>query len=130
MTVYNDVLQAVIGMMNDTGPYATIVIGSNVPSNGICVLPTGAAPSAFFNKQMLTEWVIALNGKNSDQNLVYETLNTIHTSLTMTKTYPSADNFQIYDIETVSSPSLIGRQENDQWIYGSSLRIKFYMKGA
>ena len=129
MTVYNDVLMAVKGLMDKTDPYANIVIGSDIPRNGICLLPSPASPSTFFDKNTDMEWVIALNGKNSDQQLVSETLCAIHTSLTRRKAYPSAENFQIYDIETVGSPRLIGREGNDQWIYGSSLRIKYYMRG-
>lgn len=130
MTVYNDVLQATIGLMNESKPYSIIYVGSDIPRNGLCVLPTPASPNPFFDKNSTVDWIIALNGKNEDQVLVFETLNEIHLSLTKQKQYPSNDNFQIYDIETVGSPRLIGREGNDQWVYGSSLRIKFYMRGA
>ena len=129
MSVYNDVLMAVIDLMNETNPYSRIVVGSDIPANGICVLPTPATPRTFFDKNTDMEWTIALNGKNADQLTVFEALSKIHTSLTRRKDYPSDTNYQIYDISTVASPRLIGRQENDQWIYGSSLRIRFYMRG-
>ena len=129
MSIYNDVLMAVIDLMNETKPYSGIVVGSDVPANGICVLPTPATPRTFLDKNTDMEWTIALNGKNADQLTVFEALSKIHTSLTRRKDYPSDTNYQIYDISTVAGPRLIGRQENDQWIYGSSLRIRFYMRG-
>lgn len=129
MTVYNDVLKAVIGLMNESKPYSTIYVGSAVPRNGISVLPNPASPNAFLDKNAVVEWIIALNGKNENQMIVFETLNMIHLSLTRRKKYPSSINFQIYDIDTIGSPRLIGREGNDQWIYGSLLRIKFYMRG-
>ena len=129
MSVYSDVLNSVIELMEETKPYARIVVGSNVPANGICVLPTPATSRAFLDKNTDMEWIIALNGKNADQLTVFEALSKIHTSLTRKKDYPSDTNYQIYDISAVAGPRLIGRQENDQWIYGSSLRIRFYMRG-
>lgn len=129
MSVYSDVLNSVIELMEETKPYSSIVVGSNVPENGICVLPTPATSRAFLDKNTDMEWTIALNGKNADQLTVFEALSKIHTSLTRKKDYPSDTNYQIYDISTVAGPRLIGRQENDQWIYGSSLRIRFYMRG-
>ena len=129
MSVYSDVLNSVIELMKETKPYASIVVGSNVPANGICVLPTPATSRAFLDKNTDMEWIIALNGKYADQLTVFEALSKIHTSLTRRKDYPSDTNYQIYDISTVAGPRLIGRQENDQWIYGSSLRIRFYMRG-
>lgn len=129
MSVYSDVLNSVIELMEETKPYARIVVGSNVPANGICVLPTPATSRAFLDKNTDMEWIIALNGKNADQLTVFEALSRIHTLLTRRKDYPSDSNYQIYDISTAAGPRLIGRQENDQWIYGSSLRIRFYMRG-
>ena len=38
------------------------------------------------------------------------------------------EHTQIIDIQTSSSPELIGVEENGQWIYGSSLLIKYYIK--
>ena len=70
-----------------------------------------------------------LNCKNSDQELAADTLGKLHTFLNMRKDYPSADRFQITNIETTSAPVYLGREENNQWLYGSSLEVKFYLRG-
>jgi hypothetical protein len=50
-------------------------------------------------------------------------------ALTRRKDFPHSDTWQIYAIETTASPRLIGREQNSQWLYGSSLLIKFNVKG-
>ena len=54
----------------------------------------------------------------------------VHRALTTAHVLPHTDHWQVYAIETTSAPQLIGREENLNWIYGSSFRVKFYAKGA
>lgn len=130
MSVYNDVLEAVIMMAEETNPYSSIVIGPLPPDDGISISWGATGYSPFLNKKAAVELVAVLNGKNRDLKKVAEALNTIHTSLSMSKDYPSASNYQITDISTVSAPQYLGREENSQWLYGSSLRVKFFLKEA
>lgn len=129
MSVYSDVLTAVIGLAQATNPYANIVVGPMPPDDGISIAWSASATNTFFSKKAAAEMTAVLNGKNTEQKTVLDALGKIHTSLTMRKEYPSAENFQITDIETISAPTYLGREENRQWLYGSSLRVKFYLKG-
>ena len=54
----------------------------------------------------------------------------VHLALTTAKALPFSARWQIYAIETTSAPQLIGREENRNWLYGSSFRVKFYQRGA
>lgn len=130
MSVYNDVLTAVQGLAAQGAPGELLIIGSMPPDNGISIAWAGGYLNTFVDKRAAVEMSAVLNAKNTDQEKAAALLSDIHTSLNMRKEYPAAENFQITNIETSSAPSYLGREENDQWLYGSSLTVKFYLKGA
>lgn len=123
------VLDAVAEMV----PEYNIVYGTNPPSNGFCMIPAGGfQPDAHLNKGQVVRMDCLLNGKNVNQQTVNDGLWNIHRILTKTLAlaYPQSNDWQIMDITTLSYPSLIGREEGTmQWIYGSSIEVKFYWKG-
>lgn len=129
METQQDIVDAVREMAMTANPYSQIVSGSNPPINGICMIqsPSGA-PETYKNKGMLKTMSILINAKNEDQSLVYSTLCLIHRVLTKTWAYPNSGNFQVINIETESEPNLIGRENNNQWIYGSSISVKYFWR--
>ena len=130
MSVYDDVLTAVVGMANEVGTYATVTVGALPADNGICMAPGPGALNTFMNKKAAATMSVVLNAKNVSQQAAMDALGAIHTALNMTTTYPSADNFQITNIETNGPPNYLSREQNSQWLYGSSLTVKFFLKGA
>lgn len=113
----------------ESGLYAPILIGALPADNGICCTIAGGWPEAtFIDKGMSYELSLVLNGKHESQQVVSDTLNDIHQALTQTKTYPQTDAYQITNIETTASPSYIEREENKQYLYGSSLKVRFYYR--
>ena len=129
MSVYTDVLDAVVGLINDMNPYSKVVIGSMPPHNGISIAWTSSSNNEFFTKRAAVEMTAVLNGKHTKQKTVADGLGKIHTGLSMRKQYPSAENYQITNISTISAPTYLGREENNDWLYGSSLRVNFFLKG-
>lgn len=129
MSVYSDVLEAVIGMAERTEPYSRIVIGPLPPDDGISISWAATGYSPFLSKRAAVEMTAVLNAKSRSLKEAADALGAIHTALSLTKEYPSADNFQITDISTVSAPQYLGREENSQWLCGSSLRVRFFLKG-
>lgn len=112
-----------------SGLCAPILIGALPADNGICCTIAGGWPEAtFIDKGMSYELSLVLNGKHQSQQVVSDTLNDIHQALTQTKTYPQTDAYQITNIETTASPSYIEREENKQYLYGSSLKVRFYYR--
>lgn len=129
MSTINEVLIAVIGLINELSPYATATIGALPADNGIsCYIATGSPETTFMTKGMAYQMTVTLNGKHTNQQTVSDTLNNIHKSLTQKKSYPQTDDYQITDIGTVSSPNYIERDANRQYLYGSALQIKFFLK--
>lgn len=130
MSVYDDVLDAVVGMANTVGAYATVTVGSLPADNGICMAPAAGNLRTFMNKRAAVTMSVVLNAKNTDQRAAMDALGAIHTALNMATSYPVADNFQITNIETNGPPTYLSREQNSQWLYGSSLSVKFFLKGA
>lgn len=129
MAIFDEILNAVIDMAEIDGLYARIVIGSDPPENGICAVMSGGSPAVVnMDTGMVFRKSILINGKHKNQQTVAEALGNIHTALTKTFQYPETDAWRIIDIETESAPALIGRGENSQWIYGSSVSVSFYWR--
>lgn len=143
MSVINDVLLAVIGMAEEVlypteetpkkgetrDPFTVINIGALPADDKICMSISGGWPEHTFNdKGMEYELNLVLNGKHSSQQTVSNALNDIHQGLTQTKDYPQDTDYQITNIETTASPNYIGREENKQYLYGSSLKVRFYYR--
>ena len=127
--VQDQVVQAVIAMAMQTKPYSPITLGALPTENGICMSVSAGAPSEIFYNRADNYYItVVLNGKNADQKAVFDALCAIHKRLTRAHVYPSSEEWQIYSINTISMPTYLGRQDDGQWLYGSSLRIKFYWR--
>lgn len=114
---------------NEVKPYAAIVFGSDPPIDGICMIQSAAAPTdTHLDKGMIYRLPVVLNGKNAEQELLLSDLTRIHTALTRMTNYSalSTEDCQIVDIATTAAPSIIGREQNNQWICGSSFEVSFY----
>ena len=126
-SIIGNVIEAVIGMVSIPPLYSPITVGPMPPTNGISISVSGGGPaSTFLTKNMRYEIDLVLNGKHENESVVFDALNNIHQELTQTKNYPSGIDFQIMDIETTTSPSYLGREENKYYLYGSSLRVRFF----
>ena len=108
----------------------TVVIGSLPPLNGYAVSFSGGAPRSTFRTLVNSdqELPVQFTGKNADQQQLAAAMENVHQALTTAAQLPFAENWQIYAIETTSAPQLIGREENINYIYGSSFRVKFYAR--
>lgn len=108
-----------------------VVIGSVPPLEGYAVGMVSGAPIETFRTLSTNEsFPVLFNGKSADQNSVAADMEKVHRLLTTSKILPFTGEWQVYAIETTASPSLIGREENRNWVYGSSFRVKYYQKGA
>lgn len=133
MSFYSKVLDNIILAAERTQPYAKIVYGSDPPINGICMIPSGGAPSdVYLDRGMMVKMPVVLNGKHEDQRLLLDDLTAIHEVLTKRRDYSelSTEAVQITNIVSMSLPAIIGREQNKQWICGSTLEITFYWKSV
>ena len=106
-----------------------VVIGSVPPLDGYAVSMAGGSPIGTFRPLTTNEsFPVLFNGKGEDLHTVMADMERVHHVLTTSKALPYAEDWQIYAIETTAAPSVIGREENRNWVLGSSLRVKFYNK--
>lgn len=108
----------------------SLVFGTNIPDNSLALLWRSNPQEIYMCKDGYNHMNVRLNGKNKDQEEICSTLNQLHYFLSKLKSnqIELGEHTQIIDIQTSSSPELIGVEENGQWIYGSSLLIKYYIK--
>lgn len=130
-SVINKVLLAVLSAAQIQGLYAPVKIGAMPADNGISMYVGSAGPDdVYFDKSAAFQLTLTLNAKNKDPEKASDALNNIHQALTMTKQTPACTAAQITAIETLAAPFYQGREEREQHLYSSSLRVKFYFRPA
>lgn len=126
----NQVLEAVIGLMNATSPFATVTRGALPTGVGItCEIGPSSPESMHMDKNTVIPLDVTLNGKHPNLQTLSDALNTIHSALTRATSYPSGENWQIVDITNQTLPQIIGRETNNEWLMASSLSVRFYWRG-
>lgn len=130
MSVINEVVEAVIAMINATSPFAAVTRGALPTGIGLtCEVGPTSVEEVYLDKNTYTPLDIALNGKHHDLKTLSDTLNNIHSTLTRATTYPAGDRWEIVDISNYTLPQVIGREGNNDWLMASALSVKFYQKG-
>ena len=133
MSFLYEMFDKIIRAAEETQPFARIVYGSDPPQNGICMIPsTGPPEYTNLDKGMRLNLSVVLNGKNEDQRLLLDDLTCIHEVLTKRRDYKdlSTEAIQVVNISSVSLPTIIGREQNKQWICGSQLEVTIYWKAV
>lgn len=129
-SVINEVIEAVIGMMNDRHPFAVVTRGALPIGSGItCEVGPSSPAEVYLDKNTYVPLDITLNGKHPDLSTLSNALNDIHSALTRAKEYPKDlehGRWQIADIANNNLPMIIGREETNVWLMASSLSVRFY----
>ena len=129
-SVINQVLEAVIGLMNATSPFASVTRGALPTGVGLTVeIGPSSVAEVYLDKNSFVPLDVTLNGKHSNLKTLSDAMNKIHSALTRAKTYPASDDWEIVDISNYTLPEIIGREGNNEWLMASSLSVKFYWKG-
>ena len=126
----NQVLEAVVGLMNATQPFASVTRGALPTGPGLtCEIGPSAPSSMHMDKNTVIPLDVTLNGKHHNLLTLSDAMNKIHSALTRAKEYPSGSAWQIVDISNLTLPQRIGREENNDWLMASALSVKFYWRG-
>lgn len=130
MSVINEVIEAVIGLMNATEPFAAVTRGALPTGVGItCEMGPSTPQEVYLDKNSYIPLDLALNGKHPNLQTLSDALNKIHSVLTRATSYPSGESWEIVDISNYTLPQIIGREQNNEWLMASALSVKFYQKG-
>lgn len=127
-SIPKQVLEAVRMLAQDIGfAYAQIVNGALPPDNGISLTTAGGGmDTTFFSVGQSILLSLVLNAKHENQAMAQNALDNLHAYLTRRKTFPRGDGWQITSITTDSVPMYLDREQNNQWLYGSGLSVRFY----
>lgn len=128
-TAINQVIEAVIGLMNGLNLFATVTRGALPTGPGItCEMGPSSIEAVFMDKGSFVPLDVAINGKHPNLETLSEAMNRIHGALTRATSYPEGEGWQIVDISDYTLPQVIGREENNDWLMASALSVKFYWR--
>lgn len=131
VSVGNAVIEAVMDMIDSGGYFASIHRGALDNGPDICCETAySTAESVFLTKDTVELIDLTINAKHSNLKTLSDTLNDISDRLTRAKTYTSGNGFEIIDIMhgSPSIPSVIGREDNNDWLMAIGVIIKYYRK--
>ena len=128
--MYKSILDAIVDMVQQNTDFQ-VVVGSNPPKESIAVTGFSTDDTVNLDRDTLQTYDVTINGKSGDQEKLLRDLSEIHRKLTLRKSFPHGETWQIYTIDTASSPRLIGLEqaERTRYLYGSSITVKFYALG-
>ena len=129
--VPDEVLEAVIALMNATSPFATVTRGALPTGNGLtCEIGPSMPSEIHMDKNTVVPMDVTINGKHANLKTVSNAMNKIHAVLTRAFSYPADENnrWEIVDIENANLPMIVGREQNNEWLLASALTVKFYWK--
>lgn len=130
MSVINEVMEAVIGLMNDTEPFAAVTRGALPTGAGLaCEVGPSTPLEVYLDKNSYIPLDVALNGKHPNLKTLSDAMNAIHSALTRATSYPEGTGWKIVDIANYTLPQVIGREDNNDWLMASALSVKFYWRG-
>lgn len=129
MSKINAAIEAVMDMIDGLGNFAVITRGALGTGNGLaCEIAPSSPQETYMDKNTFVPLTLALNGKNTDLQVLSDTLNNIIDTLTRRTAYPAGDGWEIVDITSGNLPRIIGREDNNAWLMAGDLIIKIYRK--
>ena len=130
MSVINEVMEAVIDLMNGTNPFAQVTRGALPTGVGlVCEVGPSTPSEVYLDKNTYTPLDVTLNGKHPNLKTLSDAMNTIHSVLTRATEYPEGEGWQIVDISNYTLPQIVDREDNNEWLMASALSVKFYQRG-
>lgn len=130
MSVIDEVMEAVIGLMNGTAPFAAVTRGALPTHEGlVCEVGPSTPSEVYLDKNSYIPLDVTLNGKLHDLRTLSDAMNTIHSRLTRATVYPSGIKWQIVDITNYTLPQIVDREDNNDWLMASALSVKIYQRG-
>ena len=128
--MYKEVLDAIVQMVQQNTSFQ-VVVGGNPPKESIAVTGFTSDDTVNLDRDTLQTYDITINGKSGDQEALFSQLSDIHRKLTLRKSFPHEDKWQIISIDTAASPRLLGLEQAERirYLYGSSITVKFYALG-
>ena len=126
----NEVIEAVIDLMNGLHLFATVTRGALPTGPGIVCEPGPSIPSeVYLDKGQYIPLDLTINAKHTNLRTLTDDMGRVFETLTRMTNYPHGQEWEIVDIAVYTMPQIIGREENNQWLAACALSIKYYLSG-
>lgn len=127
---HTDVIEAVIGLANDSGPFATVTRGALPTGQGITgETSDGTASARFLSKDGVFQVPVVFNAKHANLKTALDALSKIMTHLTRLWEYPETEGWKIVQIMSNTLPTIVTREEKNLWVVGCSVLVEYYLRG-
>lgn len=124
-SILNQAIEAVMNLIDALSLFASITRGALGTGDSItCEIGPTGPETVWLDKNQYIPIDLTINGKHSNLQTLSDSMNLIHESLTMARSYTSGDNWQIVDITTMTEPQVIGREQDNRWMMASALLVK------
>lgn len=121
----NLAVEAVMDMIDEMGLFSLISRGALGTGNGLtCEVGPTVPEAIYLDKNQYIPIDLTINGKHDDLEVLTDAMNLIHESLTMATDYPSGNGWEIVDIQTMTEPQVVAREDSNQWVMASALYVK------
>lgn len=128
--VIDAVLDLAQDALTDASYPMTIMRGPTGTGSCIAAEPSyGTADRRFYDKNGAFRVTLVFNSKNANMQTALNTLEQILLKLTRTGSYPHDEAWEITGIWTNALPMMIGREEDNTWLYAASVFIDYYVRG-
>ena len=127
---HSAVIDAVLDLAENALNGTLITRGPCGTGNCVAAEPSyGSAEGRHYDKNALFRVTLVFNSKNRNMQTALNDLEQILLALTRRHGYPHAEAWEITNIWTNALPMLIGREEDDTWLYAASVYIDYYVRG-
>lgn len=103
------------------------VIGSLPPIGGVAIQQSSGNVSApYFPRTQAIRETYVVNSKAESQNVALQMLERVHKILTKRTAYDTTSEWQIITIRTLNTPDFLGQENNESYLYGSSIEVTYF----
>ena len=124
-SIINQAIEAVMDLIDALSLFSPITRGALSAGNSLsCEIGPTTPETVWLDKNKYIPIDLTINGKHTNLQTLTDALNKIDHDLTMARSYPSGNGWEIVDISTLTEPQVIGREDNGQWLMASALLVK------
>ena len=124
-SIINQAIEKVMDLIDGMNLFAPITRGALGTEDSLCCEVGPTSPQeVWLDKNQYIPVDLTINGKHKNLQTLSDTMNRIHEILSMMRSYPSDDHWQIVDITTMTEPQIIGREQDNRWMMASAILIK------
>jgi hypothetical protein len=128
-SILNQAIESVMDLIDALSLFAPITRGALSAGNSLsCEIGPTSPETVWLDKNQYIPIDLTINGKHENLQILSDSMNLIHESLTMMRTYPNGSGWEIVDIATQTEPQVIGREQDNRWMMASALNVKVETK--